>query len=222
MKVIGAMSFVVLCDFDGTVVDIDTSVFVLRKFAEAEWRMFDEQFEKGEITLEDCLQKQFSTVRATETQILEEIEQAASFRKGFKKLLEYCRTHEFPLILVSAGLDFVIKHFFELKHWNSLVEVYAPKAKCTVNGIRFSFPKLFHKTSVSFKDDLVRCYKRQGKKVVYIGDGFADYHAARNADFSFAIKGSKLAELLQRDGTPHKEINDFHEVVETIETALTT
>jgi 2-hydroxy-3-keto-5-methylthiopentenyl-1-phosphate phosphatase len=151
-----------------------------------------------------------------------EIEQVTSFRPNFKKLLEYCRTREFPLILVSAGLDFVIKHFLELKHWNNLVEVYAPKAECTVNGIKFSYPKLFHKTSVNFKDDLVRCYREQGKKVVYIGDGSADYHAARNADFSFAIKGSKLAELLKRDGTLHKEISGFQEVVETIEAALTT
>ena len=214
------MSFVVLCDFDGTVVDIDTSVFVLRKFAEAEWRIFDEQFEKGEITLEECLQKEFSTVRVTETRILEEIEQVASFRPDFEKLLEYCRTREFPLIFVSAGLDFVINHFLGLKHWNSLVEVYAPKAECTVNGIKFSYSNLFYKTSVNFKDDLVRWYRKQGKKVVYIGDGSADYYAARKADFSFAIKGSKLAELLKRDGIPHKEISGFQEVVETIEAAL--
>ena len=43
------MSFVVLCDFDGTAVTIDTSVFILQRFAAAEWRVFDEQFEKGEL-----------------------------------------------------------------------------------------------------------------------------------------------------------------------------
>lgn len=210
------MNWVVLCDFDGTAVGIDTSVYILRKFAKAEWRIFDEQFEKGELTLEECLQKEFFTVRVTKTRILEELEQVTSFRPNFKELLEYCRIRKIPLIFVSAGLDFVINHFLELKHWNNLVEIYAPKAKCTANGVQFSFPKLCHKTSVNFKDDLVRCCKTQGKKVVYVGDGSADYNAARNADLSFAIKDSKLAELLTRDGIPHAEISDFLEVVETI------
>ena len=89
------MSFAVLCDFDGTVVDIDTSIFILHKFAKAEWKIFDEQYENGEIALEECLQKQFSTVRATETRILEEIEQVTPFRANFGKLLEYCRTVSF-------------------------------------------------------------------------------------------------------------------------------
>jgi len=210
------MSLVVLCDFDGTVLDIDTCVFILEKFAEEEWRIFDEQLERGEITLEECLRKQFSTVRVPEKLILEETERVLSVRPNFEKLVEYCRAHRIPLILVSAGLDFVIKHFLELKGWHGLVEVYAPKARCTVYGIRFTFPKLFDKTSVSFKDDSVRYYKKQGKRVIYIGDGLADYNAARNADFSFAIHGSKLAELLNTDGIQHKEISDFEEVVETI------
>ena len=71
--------------------------------------------------------------------------------------------------------------------------------------------------------ELEKFLRRQAllhQEVAYIGDGLADYHAARNADFSFAIKGSKLAELLKRDGIPHKEISDFQEVVEIIDAAL--
>lgn len=105
------MSLVVLCDFDGTAVDIDTCVFILSKFAEAEWKIFDTQFEKGEITLEECLRKQFSLVKAPKAIILEETERVMSARLNFEKLIEYCREHKISLILVSAGLDFVIKDF---------------------------------------------------------------------------------------------------------------
>jgi len=210
------MSLVVLCDFDGTVVDIDTCVFILAKFAEAEWKIFDIQFEKGEITLEECLQKQFSSVKAPKTIILEEIERVTHIRPNFEKLVEYCRAHKIPLILVSAGLDFVIEHFLKLNNWQGLVEVHAARARCTVDGINFSFPRLFDEASVNFKDDLVAYYKKQGKKVIYVGDGFSDYHAAKKANYAFAIKGSKLAELLRRDGIPHEEMNDFQGVVEAI------
>jgi 2,3-diketo-5-methylthio-1-phosphopentane phosphatase len=210
------MSLVVLCDFDGTVIDIDTCVFILAKFAETEWKIFDIQFEKGEITLEECLRKQFSLVKVPKTIILEEIERVTSVRPNFEKLIEYCRAHKIPLILVSAGLDFVIEHFLKINNWQGLVEVHAARAKCTVNGIKFSFPRLFDKASVNFKDDLVTYYKKQGKKVIYIGDGFSDFHATKNANYSFAIKDSKLAELLKKEGIPYREISDFQEVVEAI------
>jgi len=209
-------SLVVLCDFDGTVVDIDTSVFVLTRFAEEDWRTFDGQLERGKITLGECLRKQFSTVRATKTRILKEIENVPSVRPNFEKLAEFCKTKGIPLMIVSAGLDFVINHFLEQKGWQKLVTVYAPKARITAKGIKFTFPKLLDKASVSFKDDLVRYYKKQGKTTIYIGDGFADFNAAKNADFSFAIEDSKLAELLKNDGIPHKEISDFQEVVKAI------
>lgn len=208
-----------LCDFDGTVIDIDTSVFILTKFAKPEWRIFDDQFEKGEITLEECMQKQFSTVRVSKARILKEVEHVPIVRANFEKLIEYCQTQSIPLILVTAGVDYVIKHFIEQKGWTSLLEVYAPKARTTAKGIEFTFPKLLDKASANFKDDLVRYYKRQGKTATYIGDGTGDYHAARNADVSFAIKDSKLAELLRKDGIPHKEINDFQDVVEALKAA---
>lgn len=210
------MTFVVLCDFDGTIVDIDTCVYILEKFAGEDWRIYDEQFEKGEMTLEECLQNQFSTVVVPETRILDEIQLVKNVRIDFAELVEYCEASELRLVIVSAGLDFVIKQFLELEGWNGFIKVYAPKAKCTVDGIKLTFPRLFHNTSVNFKDDLVTHYKEQNKKVVYVGDGIADYDAARKADFPFAIKGSKLARVLKKNRIPHIEMNEFKKVVETI------
>lgn len=37
-----SMSAVVLCDFDGTITNVDTGELVLHKFAEGDWRIFDE------------------------------------------------------------------------------------------------------------------------------------------------------------------------------------
>jgi 2,3-diketo-5-methylthio-1-phosphopentane phosphatase len=211
------MDLVVLCDFDGTIVEADTCTSVLHKFAKKDWRAFDKQFGRGEITLEECLQKQFATVTVSKAQMLKEAENAAFIRPGLEELVRYCKMHAFPLILVSAGLDFVIKDFLRRHDLDSLIEVYAPKTRITNRGIRFMFPKLFDKTSVSFKDDLVKFYRKQGKSVVYIGDGQGDYYAAGNADYPFAIKGSRLAELLKKDGIAHKEISDFWEVVEVLD-----
>ena len=37
-------------------------------------------------------------------------DQITKLRLGFDILAEYCQTHHYPLVVVSAGLDFVIKH----------------------------------------------------------------------------------------------------------------
>ena len=210
------MNFVILTDFDGTILCLDTSVVILQKFAGEGWEIFDEQLERGEISLEECLQKQFSTVRATKTQMLNELESVVSMRPSFESLVQLATVDHIPLVIVSAGLDFVIERFLKLNDWQGLLEVQAPKVRFTNEGVKFTFPKLLNKTSVDFKQDLVRQHKRQGSRVIYIGDGIGDHHAARDSDFAFAIKDSKLAELLKKSKTPHEEITDFLQVVEAI------
>jgi 2-hydroxy-3-keto-5-methylthiopentenyl-1-phosphate phosphatase len=209
-------NLVVLCDFDGTVTTIDTAEFVLARFARGDWHLFERQFENGEITLKECLSRQCSLVRASKKQILEELKDAVTFRPAFNELAEYCKEEYIPLIIVSAGLDFVIKHFLKLNDCHELVEVCAAKTTFTGNGITFTFPTLFDSASDNFKHDMVRYCKRKGKEVIYIGDGVADCAAAKDADYSFAIEGSRLAELCKNHGMPCTDITDFQKVIEAI------
>jgi 2-hydroxy-3-keto-5-methylthiopentenyl-1-phosphate phosphatase len=138
------------------------------------------------------------------------------FRPNFDKLVQYCKELGFPITVVSGGLDFSIRHFLGQKGWLDSVEIFAPKAECTDNGVTLSFPKRFNQTSTDFKQDLVRYHRKQGKKVVYIGNGLGDYPAASIADFAFAIKGSQLAQMFKAGGVVCKEITDFQQAVELI------
>jgi len=207
---------VVLCDFDGTITTIDTAEWVLARFAQGDWRLFDRQFGKGEITLEECLNSQFSLVKASKKQILKELKDIVLFRPNFKKLAEYCKKKHAPIIIVSAGLDFVIKHFLKLNDCLDLVEVCAAKTSFNANGIRFDFPTLSDRKSDNFKDDAVRRCKSHDKKVIYVGDGVADYTAAKDADYSFTIEGSRLAKMCRKHGIPCRTITDFQEIIEAI------
>jgi 2,3-diketo-5-methylthio-1-phosphopentane phosphatase len=212
------LSLVVLSDFDGTAVNIDTCVHVLEKFAKEDWRVYDEQFERGELTLEECLKKQFSTVRAPRDELLTEVEQAASLRGGLVEFIEYCQAKQFPFVIASAGLDFAIDHLLALNGLTQLVQVYAPKAEFTDKGIRLTFPPLRYEPSECFKDDLVVHYRNQGRRVAYIGDGVADFAAAQAATIPFAIENSKLAQLLDAYRISHYEISNFTEVTEILQT----
>jgi 2-hydroxy-3-keto-5-methylthiopentenyl-1-phosphate phosphatase len=216
MELANPKNLIVLCDFDGTITTIDTAEWVLATFAKGDWRQFDRQFEKGEITLEECLNSQFSLVRASSEQILQELADQVVFRSNFKKLGEFCNENHIPLIVVSAGLDFVIEHFLELNDCLDLVEICTAKTSLTENGIKFTFPPLSDRASENIKDDAVRRFKSHNNKVVYVGDGLADYTAAKVADYSFAIEGSRLAKLCEKQGIPCRTMTDFQEIIETI------
>jgi 2-hydroxy-3-keto-5-methylthiopentenyl-1-phosphate phosphatase len=202
----------VLTDFDGTIANFDMAELVLARFAKGEWKIYGEQLERGEIALEECVNRQFSTVSTSRDTIIELLDRTASFRPGFSSLVGYCHSRKIPLIVVSAGLDFVIKHFMELKGWDEL-EVYAAKATIKKNSIDLTFPRLIEKGSINFKDDIVMHYRNLGKRVAYIGDGLSDYHAIEVADLAFVVKGSKVAGHCRDDGINCHEFKDFDEVV---------
>lgn len=211
------MNLVVLCDFDGTITRIDTAEFVLARFAQGNWQVFNEQFESGKITLEECLRRQFSLVRSSKKRILDELADVVTFRPNFGELSEYCKKNLIPLTIVSAGLDFVIKHFLKLNSWHRLVETCTAKTKLGTKGIEFTFPKLFDKTSANFKQDLVRRCKNESKKVLFVGDGSGDYAAAEEAGYLFAIKDSRLARLCEDHKIHYKTITDFAQVIDAIQ-----
>ena len=207
------MKLAVLSDFDGTITLNDTFENVLARFGKGDWRTVDDQYVRGEITLEECVRRQGAMVQVPRTQILSYLDGVTEFRPNFHQLTEFCKTNRFPLVIVSAGLDFVIKHFLTRERFREQVELFAASAKCTSTGIKFEWPKLRSNRSMNFKDDMVRYYKTKADMVAYIGDGRWDLHALRNADRRFVIRNSKLAELCKEQEIQATTITDFQEVV---------
>jgi 2-hydroxy-3-keto-5-methylthiopentenyl-1-phosphate phosphatase len=156
-------------------------------------------------------------VKISKSQILDKLDEVTQFRPNFDSLIEYCQTNLYPLLLVSAGLDFVIKHFLNRKNWQHNVELFAAKAKCTSTGIKFEWSRPKDNRSVSFKDDMVRYYKTKADTVAYIGDGIGDLHALRNADLRFVVRDSKVAELCKEQEIEATKISSFQEVVASLQ-----
>ncbi len=207
----------VLCDFDGTVTLTDTFEHLLRKYATGDWRTYDEQYARGEITIQECLRRQGALLTTPEMVLIAELERVVGFRPNFGKLVMYCRENKVPLVVVSAGLDFAIRHLLRMKGWDNLVRLSVAKSETTSAGIRFTFPRLEDKTSFSTKDDLVKHYRKLGRKVVYVGDGIWDIHALKEADYRYAIKGSRLATLCRSLNIAAREITHFQELVNAVQ-----
>jgi 2-hydroxy-3-keto-5-methylthiopentenyl-1-phosphate phosphatase len=210
----------VLCDFDGTIAKIDTAEFALQKFANGDWKIYDDQLDEGRITLKQCMEREFALVGASKSEISSEVDKAATLRPGFSKLVDYCDGRRIPLVVVSAGLDFVVRRIIRGNGWEGRLKIRVPRTRFTSNGIKFQFPRLRFSSSQSFKDDTVAYYHGRGSRVAYIGDGSPDFAAARAADLTFTIRGSKLSSLCEKEKVPHLDIRDFAEVVKVLESWL--
>ncbi|UCE13902.1 MAG: HAD-IB family phosphatase [Candidatus Heimdallarchaeota archaeon] len=206
-----------LCDFDGTIIEIDTAEYVLHNFSQDDWKIYDRELELGKISIEECMQKQFETVRVSKEKIITLLERRQpNFRPHFDSFLHYCHEHKVPVIIVSAGLDFLINHFLRKNGLHKRVKVYAAKTEVVSQvGIKFEFPPIEDPTAVDFKDDIVKKYKSEFS-VLFIGDGSGDFHALKSADYGFAVKGSILAELCEKNTVPYQIFEDFQEIIEEI------
>ena len=201
----------ILCDFDGTITTTDTCVHVLSHFADGDWNTYDDKLHEGKIELEECMRLQFQMVKTHRREILRHLQEIVSFRDGFIDFVDICLKNNFSFIVISGGLDFVIRHFLSLQGLGS-VEVISGKTSIRDNGIEFEFPKKRFDDSADFKADFVRYQKKLGFKVVYIGDGLSDFQAVREADVVFVVKGSRLADWCREQNIAHIEFTSFGEI----------
>jgi len=205
---------VLLSDFDGTVTDIDTGAYVLSKFANGDWQRLDRRLTLGEISFEECLREQFGMINHPKDEILRVVDTAVAVRRYFGEVVACCEEKGIELKLVSGGLDFCIKHILERNNLD--VDFIAPKTTFGVNGITLEFPSLTEAASFNFKDDTVRRYQREGYNVVYVGDGYGDYDAIKQANSRFVVKDSVSARLCHANNVEFQEITDFEPVLQFV------
>jgi HAD superfamily phosphoserine phosphatase-like hydrolase len=202
----------IVSDFDGTIVNVDTVEYLLVQYANGDWRRYDVLFEKGEITLEECLSLQYGMIKEPKQKLLDAVDDVASFRTGLDDLLAFSERKGNSFTIVSAGLDFVITHLLRRMNVQNQIVVLAPKSKPTSRGIVLDFSRLPQGDSPNFKSNAVRSIKAKGTKVAYVGDGFSDFEAIKEANVRFVIKGSRLAEQCNKDGILCHEIVGLEEV----------
>jgi len=202
----------VVTDFDGTIVNIDTVEYLLARYATGDWRRYDDLYERGEVSLEECLRQQYGMIREPKRKLLVAVDNVATFRAGFDELLAFAMKEGNSFTIVSAGLDFVITHLLRRRNVDRDVVILAPRSKHTPRGIALDFSGLPQGDSANFKSNAVQAIKAKGRSVAYVGDGYSDFEAIKEADVRFVIKGSRLDEQCRKDGIVCRQIVDFEEV----------
>ena len=64
-------TLLIACDFDGTITQRDTLHLIVEEFGtRGLWDTIEPRLRSGEVTLEEAMQEEFATVRATPEQVI--------------------------------------------------------------------------------------------------------------------------------------------------------
>jgi 2-hydroxy-3-keto-5-methylthiopentenyl-1-phosphate phosphatase len=207
----------IVCDFDGTMLTEDLGDLVALHFAgEQVYQEAEDAYRAGALTFSALLSRIFGPITATREEIAAFARRTAVLRPGFERFLGACRDAASPFLLVSAGLDAYIEPVLERLSapLRDHLEVRSNRATFSPGGLRIAF----HGTDCGFcgfcKGHVVEELQAAGNKVVVLGDGSGDRHAAEAADFVFARRGSSLVRYCGEKRIPHVVFETFDEVIE--------
>ncbi|HTI33895.1 MAG TPA: HAD-IB family phosphatase, partial [Miltoncostaea sp.] len=100
----------IACDFDGTITERDTLHVIVEEFGtRGLWGAIEPRLRAGEVTLEQAMQEEFASVRATPDQVRDVVRRSAGLRPGFGRLVGWAADEGHRLIIFSSGFRSVIR-----------------------------------------------------------------------------------------------------------------
>lgn len=210
----------IACDFDGTITQRDTLHLIVEQYGtRGLWDTIEPRLRSGELTLEEAMQEEFATVRATPEEVLALVLRDAGIRPGLVELVEWAQTGGHRFIVFSSGFGTVIRATLEHSGLGHL-EVVSHEALFTTEGCRLVWSDRGEICAECGR----RCKRHdlrgrlRGERLIYIGDGISDRCGAGMADVVFAR--AHLARDLSDEGLPFVPFDDFVEVREWLETSV--
>lgn len=209
------MSIKIFSDFDGTITPNDVGHQFFQTFAEPGWEELIERWKRGLLSGKECLTRQCAMTRVTRKQ-LEEYSDAQKIDPSFIDFVEYCKSKGYPILILSDGLDFYIQRI--LKNYKlDFLKFYSNKLLFQGEdkvAPEFPYYKFGCKFCGNCKGYHIRKNRSPGERIIYIGDGYSDLCAIKEADLVFA-KGD-LLEYCQQNSLEAFSYENFHDVLEKL------
>ncbi len=216
---------IVFVDFDGTISKRDVIDAILEEFADDRWLETEKKWVNGELGSRECLQKQFSFVKATVGELNEFLD-ALELDEGFTPLLDICREADLRVHIVSDGFEYYIRRMLEKSVKNrqllDSLTIWAnrliPRGK---NLWRTEFPhyeKLCADGCATCKPAVMSEQNKRAAPSIFIGDGLSDRFAAQTANVVFAK--NKLSEFCLANRIPQTAYHNLNQVAESLDQAF--
>lgn len=207
------MKTLILCDFDGTISLQDMGYALVTRFSLGDWEAIDRDFRAGKIGSQEGYSRIAKIINSDQPAIFHFIQEHSHIDPFFRSFYQYCREKDFDIKIVSDGLDFYIEKMLEIHHLSE-IPFYANCTAFQKDGrIDISFPHSENECGLcgTCKKKLIQNHRGEYDSIFFVGNGFSDRCAAREADFVFA-KDPLYSYCIEQD-IPCHFFRDFREIL---------
>ncbi len=203
-----SFDYMVICDFDGTITNVDTfwalmkSIYTDEKIEEALQPSID-----GEIRLIDACYNLVGQIKSTEIYKFDDFMETTQIRSGFDEFLDFLDCNNIPIVVLSGGLDYAVrgrlKDYMHRFHNFFCAHVDTSNEYLTVTSPADE--------QYSFLDKSTVLSQLKAKTFIGIGDGVTDITIANICDYMFAR--DELYNHMSENNLNCLPWNDFHDVI---------
>lgn len=210
----------VFCDFDGTMTVEDVGNRLFRTFAGESAESIVREYRAGRINARECLRQECAALGVIRPETIREFAVQWSLDAFAQEFVQFCRSREIPLTIVSDGLDLYVEpilakanlgdlpwfanhgSFIETGEGTTLVPSFPHRDEhCDLCGNC----KRNHIVTQSADEDVV----------VYVGDGISDRCPVHFADVVFAKRD--LIKYCQEENISYFEFRHLGDVRDRLE-----
>ncbi|KDQ52166.1 hypothetical protein JAAARDRAFT_163079 [Jaapia argillacea MUCL 33604] len=223
--------FVVLSDWDGTITTQDSNDYMTDNYGygKAKRREGNMEVLSGRTTFRDSFREMLESVSKnghTFDDCKEILKKNMKLDSGFKDFYRWCSSHDIPVIIVSSGMDPLIRAVLSSLLGDEdakNIEIISNDVEIEPDGkwsIKYRHP------SSGFghdKSQAILPYRDlpDPPTLFFFGDGVSDMSAASHADVLFVkLKEdgeSDLATYCRHEGIPHIEFRNFSSALAVVQ-----
>lgn len=206
----GKRRTIVFCDFDGTISEDNTLVYVLYKYA----RNFDPEMErrlvKKELTLSEGIRYFMEHIPSCFYDEIAEYSAAIVPRAGLRELLEFLKGRGIDFVIISGGMAFMARQ--ALRDYGDLIS--------DIRAVEVDTAGEYFAIDAQYDDGYELVAKRRiareygDCRQICIGDGDTDFELVKDADVIFAC--GELAEHLTKQEIAFYRFEDFLDILRVL------
>ena len=208
-------------DFDGTVTERDVGDGIFSKFMrkqpadEGLHERLIEEWKAGRLSSVECLTEECANIAVTKEEFQAELD-TCELTPGFAETAEYCRNNDIPMTILSDGLDYYIEYLLE-KYGLGYIPFFSNHFYFLHGGAVIEFPYIDSGCGRcgNCKRAHIKARSGDGGIVVYVGDGYSDRFAIKDADVVFAR--ADLAEYCRKHNRNFFPFTDFYPILSYLE-----
>ena len=214
---------VIFCDFDGTVTDADNIIAIMKKFAPPEWIPMKDAILDQQLSIKEGVANMFSLLPVSaREEITSFVLEQARIREGFSEFVQYTRSKNIPLYIVSGGIDFFVNPLLE--PYGPFAAIYCNEAEFSGENIKILFPHACDDQCTNTdgcgccKPSIMRTLLAENQTSIVIGDSITDLQAAKQANL--VIARDFLIEKCEELQLPYEPFENFLDVIQILEARL--